>query len=81
VRGDVKAHAEVLHGKIVRLRQDEGYGFIESESGEEFYFNQDNVTTPAFAHLQVGDEVHFIQDPSERALQAKRVGVGRHRSG
>lgn len=81
LRGDVKTHADVWHGRIVRLRQDEGYGFIESEAGDELYFSEDNVVAPAFAQLQVGDEVHFIQDPSGQSLQAKRVSRGRHQRG
>src|SRR3989338_6286460 len=46
----VKMHAPVLHGKIVRLFGD--YGFIESEEGEEYYFNESFLTFTPFDQLK-----------------------------
>ncbi len=77
-RGDIKAHAEVLHGRVSRLFLDEGYGFIEIASGDEFYFNRDNVVASAFERLNTGEEVQFVSDMSGDSPQAKRVSIGKH---
>lgn len=77
-RGAVKVHAEPLVGTISRLFLQEGYGFIETDNADEYYFGQENVVTPAFEQLKVGDEVQFIVDLSADAPQAKRVSIGRH---
>lgn len=77
-RGDIKAHAEALAGKVSRLFPSEQYGFIETASGAEFYFGEANVITPAFDQLKAGDEVQFIADLNGDTPQAKRVSAGRH---
>jgi len=77
-RGYIKAHAEALAGKVTRLFPLEQYGFIETASGDEFYFSEANVVTPAFDQLKEGDEVQFIVDLSGDTPQAKRVSIGKH---
>ena len=77
-RGDTKAHAEALSGKITRLFPLERYGFIETEGADEFYFGEANVITPAFDQLKEGDEVQFIADLSGDMPQAKRISIGKH---
>jgi len=78
MRGDVKTHAPPAQGRVARLFADEGYGFIESADGDEYYFNRDNVVSSAFEALRVGDEVHFIEDMTGDSPQAKRVSAGKH---
>lgn len=80
IRGETKAHAALIHGRVVRLFADEGYGFIETNTGDEFYFNRDNVVSPAFDQLRVGEAVQFIEDMSGDAPQARRVSAGKHQS-
>jgi ribosomal subunit interface protein len=77
-RGEVKAHVEPGVGKVARLFPSEGYGFITTASGDEFYFGPDNVITPSFYELKEGDEVQFVADLNGDAPQAKRVSVGKH---
>ena len=77
-RGDVKVHAVPQHGQIVRLSFDEGFGFIETGDGREFYFSRENVVHPAFEHLEPGMQVQFIEEPTDGGPQAKRVSVGKH---
>jgi len=76
-RGDTKIHEGELHGHVARIFQD-GFGFIETSDGQEFYFNRDNVVHPDFDKLEVGSEVQFIEEASGEGLQAKRVSVGKH---
>lgn len=77
-RGAVKTHAEPLHGRVVRMVPEEGYGFIETGDGEELYFSRDNVVTPDFDQLDIGAEVQFIREIASEGPQAKRVSFGKH---
>ena len=77
-RGDVKVHAVPQHGRIARLSLDEGYGFIETGDGREFYFSRENVVYPAFERLEPGTPVQFIEELAGEGTQAKRVSAGKH---
>ncbi len=76
-RGNIKAHTPVLHGKIVRLITEEGYGFIETPEGEELYFHRDNLAENNFEKLEEGSEVKFLEDIGGEGPQAKRVSAGK----
>jgi len=72
-RGEVKTHEVESRGRIVRLFPEDGYGFIESTTGDELYFHRFNVVHPEFEHLAVGDEVSFLVETADEGLQANRV--------
>lgn len=76
-RGDVKFHAIPQHGRVARLFPEEGYAFIETAEGTEFYFSRDNVVHPGFSGLEIDDAVQFIEEPAGGG-QAKRVSAGKH---
>ena len=76
-RGEVKAHAPVLHGKVVRLMPEEGYGFVETPDGQELYFHRGNLANNNFEQLEEGSEVQFLEDIGSEGFQAKRVSTGR----
>jgi ribosomal subunit interface protein len=71
IRGDKKNHTSHLTGKIVRLFPD--YGFIETPSGEEYYFNESNLLQGRFSELDVGASVRFIEALAGDSLQAHQV--------
>lgn len=75
MQGRIKAHPPIIYGHVVRLF--EGYGFIESADGEEYYFNKDFLTHANFERLRVGEVVHFIEQPGDEGMQARRVGISR----
>jgi cold shock CspA family protein/ribosome-associated translation inhibitor RaiA len=80
-RGDVKSHGVPLHGRILRLFPEEGYGFIETSDGDEIYFHRNAVTKPGFDKLQAGSEVRLVVAESESpdGPQATTVtAVGKH---
>ena len=76
-RGEVKAHAPVLHGKVVRLVPEEGYGFVETSGGQELYFHRENLANNNFEQLEEGSEVQFLEDIGSEGFQAKRVSTGK----
>jgi ribosomal subunit interface protein len=77
-RGEIKAHAPVLHGKVLRLMPEEGYGFVETPDGQELYFHRENLANNNFEQLEEGSEVQFLEDIAGEGFQAKRVSTGRH---
>lgn len=71
--GKVKTHENILHGRIARLKPNEGYGFIEGEDGYEYYFSVTNVSYPNFQRLCVGDNVQYFSVPLSNGRQANKV--------
>ncbi len=76
-RGDMKLHAPVYHGKVTRVNADEGYGFIETADGRELYFDFASLAHADFDKLEIGREVHFLEDIGAEGLQAKRISADR----
>lgn len=76
-RGDVKAHEEPGHGRVVRLFPD--YGFIDSADGLEVYFHRNSLVDGDFDGLEQGDEVRFAVEQGDKGPQASSVHLtGRH---
>jgi ribosomal subunit interface protein len=72
----VKIHDDVLHGlrgHIARMLPDQGYGFIAGMDGNEYYFNNTNVSHPDFHKLMIGDAVGYIGQLFNDGWQANRV--------
>lgn len=80
-RGDVKHHDLPVHGRITRLDPERRCGLIETADGGEAYFAAENVASPAFEHLEVGQEVQCLIEPGKDTLLARRVTAGKHRFG
>lgn len=76
-RGEIKTHEGALHGQVARIFAD-GFGFIETADGQEFYFSRENVVNPDFDKLEIGSEVQFIEEAAGDGMQAKRVSIGKH---
>jgi ribosomal subunit interface protein len=74
-RGDVKQHPVEQAGRVDRIDLEQGFGFIVTPDGREFYFSRDNVVTPRFEHLSAGTQVRFIEDGGGEGPQAKRVSA------
>jgi ribosomal subunit interface protein len=74
-RGDVKRHPTEYTGRVARIDAAEGFGFIATDDGREYYFSRDSVVTPPFEHLAAGTPVHFIEEVAGEGLQAKRVSA------
>ena len=80
-RDDVKTHETPQHGRVIRIFEEEGYGFILTSEGEEVYFHRNSVPNGNFGKLDVGSEVRLeiAYDESEKGYQATVVKpVGKH---
>ena len=81
-RGDVKSHERALHGRVAKLFNYEGYGFIETESGDEIYFHRNSVLNGGFDRLDRGERVAFAEELGDKGPQASTVRpIANHRRG
>ncbi len=80
-RGATKIHPIPIHGEVVRLNPDEGFGFIRTPDGREYYFGRENLVDLDFERLETGTAVQFIEEMAAEGPQAKRVSIGKHKMG
>lgn len=79
VRGDVKTHAGVPHGRISELHPAQDYGRIETADGRSVYFHRNAVLGAGYDALAIGAEVRFSEERGEQGPQASSVQpVGKH---
>jgi cold shock CspA family protein len=77
-RGDVKLHAEESLGRVTKLLNYEGYGFITAQDGDEIYFHRNSVPNGGFDRLEIGTDVRFVAEHGEQGAQASTVvAIGR----
>lgn len=81
MRGDTKRHATPLHGRVVELFPEDGYGFVETLEGERLYLHENALVSGAFGDLGIGSEVTFAAEQGEEGLRAKTVRVARRHQG
>ena len=80
-RGDLKTHVEPCRGRVVKLFEEKGYGFLETGDGREVYFHANSVHDGDFGKLEVGSEVEFAEEVGDKGPQASNVRiVGGHRA-
>ena len=51
-------------GKIKKLVQEKGFGFISAQEGEDVFFHHSAVADRQFENLSVGQSVEFQVDSS-----------------
>lgn len=74
LHGQIKNHqTALLTGTVARIFNGDGFGFIENQEGEEFYFNAAHVLHPTFDKLAIGMPVQFVEHEDMNGLQARRV--------
>ncbi|MFA9477429.1 cold-shock protein [Phycisphaerales bacterium AB-hyl4] len=62
----------MAEGKIKKLT-DRGFGFIQTESGQEIFFHANSLQDARFEDLQEGQRVTFDEQRSEKGPQAENV--------
>ena len=62
-----------MTGTIRTLRVDKGFGFIEGETGEQYFFHQSAIYGEGIADLREGDGVEFEIDQSPKGPRAASV--------
>jgi cold shock CspA family protein/ribosome-associated translation inhibitor RaiA len=73
VRGDVKTHAILPHGRVGRLFPELDYGFIETPEGRAVYFHRNSLLNGDFDQLTIGTRVTFTEEEGDKGPQASSV--------
>lgn len=75
-RGDVKTQVAPPEGQVIRIFQDEGFGFIAAADGREIYFHRNAVLDPpGFEKLEVGARVRYAEEQGFEGPQASTVSL------
>jgi ribosomal subunit interface protein len=75
-RGDVKTPVLPPEGQVIRIFQEEGFGFISGPDGREIYFHRNAVLEPpGFESLTVGALVRFAEEQGFEGPQASTVSL------
>jgi cold shock CspA family protein/ribosome-associated translation inhibitor RaiA len=69
----VKPQLPVAHGSVARLMTEDGYGFIETPDGKEFYFDRDSLTAGDWDKLTPGTRVRFTEREGDKGPFATGV--------
>lgn len=77
-RGVLKVHEGTPHARVTKLFPEEGFGFLETPEGREIYFHEHSVLDSGFNGLEIGTEVHFVEEPGEKGPQASTVTPVKH---
>lgn len=62
----------MAEGTIKKLT-DRGFGFIQTEGGQEIFFHANSLQGISFEELQEGQRVSFDEARSEKGPQAENV--------
>lgn len=76
IRDRSKAHQVESHqpegqyvGKISKLFYHDGYGFLTTYDGREFYFDKKSILNKKFDLLKIGQKVKFLEELGEKGPQ------------
>ncbi len=61
-----KQHPAKSHGKVVRVFDEDGYGFIETEDGHEVFFDRDSLTGQVWPRIKIGSSVRFTEHDGDK---------------
>lgn len=74
VMHDKMKDEETRIGRIIKLRSDNGYGFINNNSGaSNIFFHAKSVIEPKFSELIEGMEVEYLLVETAKGLKA--IGI------
>ena len=68
-----KRHPTTSQGQVVRIFDEDGYGFIETVDGHEVFFDGDSVTGQAWARLDIGSRVRFKEMDGDKGPYGSQV--------
>jgi ribosomal subunit interface protein len=75
MRGYVKSRGrhKAPTGRVTKVFAERGFGFLETDEGEEIYFHKNSVLREAFGMLAPGTIVRYFEETGENGPQASTV--------
>ena len=67
--------ANEMLGQIVEITPAEDFGFLLTASGGLLYFHRNSVLTGDFDRLEVGDQIHYVEEMGDTGPIATKVRV------
>ncbi len=64
-----------MKGKIKKLIQDRGYGFITAENGQDIFFHRSAIVGTDFSALDEGTSVEFNSEIGPKGPRAVNVKI------
>lgn len=64
-----------MEGKVKSFNKQKGYGFITCEVAEDIFFHYSSLIMDGFKTIDVGAEVEFDLEESEKGKRATNVKV------
>jgi len=64
-----------LNGTIKRVMSDKGFGFVASETGNEYFFHQSACSGVQFYELREGQAVTFDESEGPKGPRAENVSL------
>lgn len=72
---EVKHHPPVLHGEVVELEPELGYGWLRADDGREVYFERDSLVHGQWERIALGDRLRFREMEGDKGPFAADVSV------
>ena len=72
---EVKHHPPVLHGKIIELEPELGYGWVQADDGRKVYFQRDSLTSDDWEDLDKGTRLRFREMQGDKGPFAASVAI------
>ena len=63
----------MTNGKVKWFNESKGYGFIESDEGEDCFVHYSEIQTEGFKTLREGQPVEFEKSMGQKGPQATKV--------
>lgn len=63
----------MANGKVKWFNDAKGYGFIESDDGEDVFVHYNDIQTEGFRSLAEGEAVTFEVEQGQKGLKATNV--------
>ncbi len=60
-------------GRVKWFDNKKGYGFIESDGGEDIFVHYSNIASDGYKTLEKGDVVEYEVTEGQKGLQAQNV--------
>lgn len=62
-------------GKISKIFNQDGYGFLTTNDGREFYFDKNSIINKKFDLLEIGQKVRFMEELGEKGPQVTSMAA------